>query len=140
MSHDFFVGESYDPASGLLQEALAKGILFLLRIMYRPVDFNDQPGGCAVEVDDERSDNVLPAELRTAEVVSTQHLPEPIFLRCGLAPLLENQRLQLRPKLRRRSPSRIVVVVHQRSLPLSIAMERGRGEVAPALVVHFRSV
>src|SRR6266508_1529181 len=67
MSHDFFVGESYDPASCLLYEALAKGILFLLRIMYRPVDFNDQPGGCAVEVDDEGTDGVLPAELRTHE-------------------------------------------------------------------------
>jgi hypothetical protein len=44
------------------------------------VDFNDQPRGMAIKVDDEPVDDLLAAEMKSAELIPAEALPEYPFL------------------------------------------------------------
>jgi hypothetical protein len=60
---------------------LALLVSVILLFVYWAVDFHDETSSDAVEIDDEPSDGVLPAELEPAQPAGSKLLPKAVFRR-----------------------------------------------------------
>ena len=73
------VGDAEDAEIAGGEDVIAFGIVVGLRAVNRPVDFEDKPGGGAIEVDDEAVDDLLPAEVEAFQTMGTERGPQYAF-------------------------------------------------------------
>lgn len=80
---DLVVGKAQDGPAGRVDEAIAHAVVAALgrSMVVGAIDFNDQRGFKAAEVDDDRTKDPLPAEF-DAQVAITQGAPQ-LTLGCG---------------------------------------------------------
>jgi hypothetical protein len=69
------IGESQDPIASRLQDRFAFGVLFALLLVNAAVEFDGQSTFWAAEIDDERSDWMLSAELQPIQSTTPKRLP-----------------------------------------------------------------
>jgi hypothetical protein len=70
------VAEAQDVISGGGQERLSRGVVFALRGVNRAIELDDQPPLRAAEIDHERADRVLAAELQLFQLPVSDSMPE----------------------------------------------------------------
>src|SRR5687768_6148465 len=89
---DFVVGEAQDMDATTQEGVGALDVVVLLVLMYGAVNFDDEPGGVAVEVGEEALDDLLPAELETVQSMAAQVLPKNALSWCHPSAELPCQR------------------------------------------------
>ena len=83
---DFFVSEADDVVAVCLQETGSLGVLFNLFVMDGSVQFDGEADGGTAEVENERADRVLTAELQAGESTSAELHPQQFFSSRHLLP------------------------------------------------------
>jgi hypothetical protein len=73
------VPETDNPESTSIQKSRARFIAFTLFGMLAAVDFNDQSGVDACEVDNEPANRVLPSKLEAVKRPPAQPVPKPLL-------------------------------------------------------------
>ena len=76
---DGVIGEAQDAVPGGAQERFPLGIVFALCGVNLAVELDDEATIGAAEIDDERPDGVLAAELQTVEAAIAEGVPEDFF-------------------------------------------------------------
>ena len=91
---DLVVAEA-DEVIAVLGEDIGSGLVLLgLVIMVRAIDFDREPGGWAVKVEDERSDAVLAPKADTVPGPTPEHPPENVFGRRHPLPQIAGRGVQ----------------------------------------------
>jgi hypothetical protein len=84
MNH-IIVRNSEDSQTKVFEMVCAGGIICLAPFMTFTVKFDDEVRGRTIEINYVRFDRMLPTELKTAELASTQDCPETLFGIRGIA-------------------------------------------------------
>lgn len=82
---DLVVPETYHAITSTGEEGRPSHVVLYARRVLASIEFNNQPHVRATEIDDEWTDRLLPAEVRTRDLTTTQPSPQPA-LGCRLIP------------------------------------------------------
>jgi hypothetical protein len=86
MVQDLAVGQTKDDKASSHKPSVAASVAQRLGEVWRTIRFDDETGFPAEEVDDERSDGMLSAELGLHDLPAAQHGPKLLFGGRGGAP------------------------------------------------------
>jgi hypothetical protein len=70
------IRDAHDLQPKTAQDCVAFGVCIGLTVVDRTIDFDDQTGPMAVEIDDELAGDLLPAKVHSLKPVCSQFLPE----------------------------------------------------------------
>src|SRR5215471_14243952 len=73
---DAIVGKAEDAQAASGKDAVSFAIVVDARFVYVAIDFNDEPGGMAIEISDKAVNDLLAAEMQARQATGAEIVPE----------------------------------------------------------------